>query len=43
MYINGEWLDTGAQFEVENPATGEVIGQVADGNRPYVNDVLRDG
>ena len=34
MYINGEWCEaaSGARFEVHNPATGEVIGEVPDGN-----------
>ena len=32
MYINGQWItDTGKTFDVYNPATGEKIGQVADG------------
>ena len=35
MYIDGEWRQAanGATFEVTNPATGEVIGKVADGGR----------
>jgi succinate-semialdehyde dehydrogenase/glutarate-semialdehyde dehydrogenase len=35
MYIDGEWRQAaGAKtFEVTNPATGEVIGKVADGGR----------
>lgn len=35
MYIDGEWRQAanGAQFEVTNPATGEVIGTVPDGGR----------
>ena len=30
-YINGEWVDSddGSTFAVENPATGEVIAEVA--------------
>ena len=34
MYINGEWLDaaSGRTFEVTNPATGEVLGSVPDGD-----------
>jgi len=34
MYINGEWVDaqSGATFEVTNPATGEVLGQMPDGS-----------
>ena len=33
MFINGEWVEarSGATFEVTNPATGEIIGTVADG------------
>ena len=33
LYINGEWRDaaSGATFASTNPATGEVIGTVADG------------
>ena len=33
MYINGEWVDatSGRTFEVTNPATGEVIGTMPDG------------
>lgn len=30
-YINGEWQSPSSTFEVTNPATGEVIGSVADG------------
>ncbi len=35
MYIDGAWRQArnGAEFEVTNPATGEVIGKVADGGR----------
>ena len=31
MLINGEWLNDTPTFPVFNPATGEEIGQVADG------------
>ena len=31
MLINGEWLKDAPTFPVFNPATGEEIGQVADG------------
>src|SRR5579862_5620043 len=31
MYIGGSWRDTPEQFDVEDPATGEVIACVADG------------
>ena len=35
MYIDGEFVDarSGAKFDNVNPATEEVIGQVADGGR----------
>ena len=35
MYINGEWIaaEGSKTFDVTNPATGETIGQVADGGR----------
>ncbi len=31
MLINGEWLNETPAFPVFNPATGEEIGEVADG------------
>ncbi len=33
MLINGHWQTGGKQFTVHNPATGEVIAEVADGGR----------
>jgi len=33
MFIDGKWEEASASFEVYNPATGEVVGQVADGTR----------
>ncbi len=32
-YINGEWQAGESDFEVTNPATGELIGTMADGGR----------
>ncbi len=32
MFIDGHWVDSKKTFDVINPATGEVIGVVADGN-----------
>ncbi len=34
MFIDGEWVEavTGATFEVTNPATGAVLGEVPDGS-----------
>jgi acyl-CoA reductase-like NAD-dependent aldehyde dehydrogenase len=33
MYINGEWIQSSQRFPVFNPANGELIGDVADGDR----------
>ena len=35
MYINGEWLKVDHQFSVTNPATGEAIGMVPDGDKSH--------
>ena len=35
MYINGEWLKTDQQFSVTNPATGDVIDRVPDGDQSH--------
>lgn len=35
MYIDGQWLEVPGTFDVTNPATGEVIGQVADGDASH--------
>ena len=35
MYINGEWVKTDRQFSVTNPATGEAIGTVSDGDKSH--------
>ena len=35
MYINGEWLTTEKTFAVHNPASGDEIGQVPDGERHH--------
>lgn len=40
MYINGEWLATEATFDVINPATGEIIGQVANGTREHARQAI---
>ena len=32
MYVNGEWLRDGPTFSVHNPATGETLSEVFDGN-----------
>ena len=42
LYINGEWVDAsnGKSFEVVNPATGEVIGSVADATRDQARQAI---
>ena len=35
MYIDGQWLECESTFDVHNPATGEVLGQVADGTAEH--------
>lgn len=41
MFINGEWKETTNTFAVYNPATGEEIGQVADGGGADANEAIR--
>ncbi len=42
MFIDGTWTDarSGATFEVTDPATGEVIGSVADGGADDARDAV---
>ena len=42
MYLNGAWSGalSGAEFEVANPATGEVIGLVPDGSAPDADSAV---
>jgi succinate-semialdehyde dehydrogenase/glutarate-semialdehyde dehydrogenase len=40
MYINGEWLSSEQQFEVFNPATGESIASLVDGNREHAKKAI---
>lgn len=40
-YINGEWVGAEAQFDVTNPATGEVITRVADLNQQHCREAIR--
>ena len=35
MYIDGKWLECESTFDVCNPATGEVLDQVADGTAEH--------
>lgn len=42
LYVDGEWRGSrsGSSFEVINPATGEAIGDVADGTREDAADAI---
>ncbi|MCP4964135.1 MAG: NAD-dependent succinate-semialdehyde dehydrogenase [bacterium] len=42
LYIDGEWrgAQSGSSFEVANPATGEPIGDVADGTQQDAADAI---
>lgn len=41
MFINGEWRDMTDTFAVYNPATGEEIGQVANGGAGEANEAIQ--
>ncbi|MEM7113405.1 MAG: NAD-dependent succinate-semialdehyde dehydrogenase [Chloroflexota bacterium] len=40
MYINGEWIRSEQTFAVYNPATGEEIGQVVDGEQDEARQAI---
>ena len=40
MYIDGEWLKNKAEFPVINPATGEVIDHVPDGDAGHASTAI---
>jgi succinate-semialdehyde dehydrogenase/glutarate-semialdehyde dehydrogenase len=40
MYIDGEWLKNKAEFPVFNPATGDVIGLVPDGDAGHASAAI---
>jgi succinate-semialdehyde dehydrogenase/glutarate-semialdehyde dehydrogenase len=40
MYIDGAWVETGKTFASHNPATGEVLGQVPDGNETHARQAI---
>ncbi|PIE39312.1 MAG: succinate-semialdehyde dehydrogenase (NADP(+)) [Gammaproteobacteria bacterium] len=40
LFINGEWQDGGALIDVYNPATGEVLAQVADAKLAQVDAAI---
>ena len=40
MFIDGEWLKSDSQFPVSNPATGEIIGHVVDGDATHASAAI---
>jgi succinate-semialdehyde dehydrogenase / glutarate-semialdehyde dehydrogenase len=40
LYINGEWVETAATFEVNDPATGEVVGVVSDATKEHAEQAV---
>nr|WP_308114736.1 NAD-dependent succinate-semialdehyde dehydrogenase [Rhodococcus opacus] len=40
LFIDGRWVDTDSTFDVVDPATGEVIGSVADGRSEHAAAAL---
>lgn len=41
LYINGEWVNSSrGTFQVTNPATGEVLSEVADGTREDAKEAI---
>jgi len=43
MFINGKWVDSasGKTFPTYNPATGEVLAQIAEGDREDINRAVQ--
>ena len=41
MYVNGEWMRDGPTFSVHNPATGETLGEVFDGNAEHAQQAIK--
>jgi phenylacetaldehyde dehydrogenase len=43
MFINGQWVDaaSGKTFETPNPATGETLARVAEGDAEDINRAVR--
>ena len=43
ILINGKWIDSksGKHFDVENPATGEVVAQAAEGDKADIDEAVK--
>ena len=40
MYINGSWLQDESTFPTHNPASGELLGEVADGSANHADQAI---
>ncbi|KAF0957632.1 aldehyde dehydrogenase family protein [Rhodococcus sp. T7] len=40
LYINGEWVDTGENYEIRSPATEELVATVAKGGVAQVDEAV---
>ncbi len=40
LYINGEWVDTGENYEIRSPATEELVATVAKGGVAQVDQAV---
>src|SRR5215475_10523929 len=43
MFINGQWVDaaSGQTFETPNPATGETLARIAEGDAEDINRAVK--
>ena len=43
LFINGQWVDaaSGRTFETPNPATGETLARIAEGDAEDINRAVR--
>ena len=43
LLIGGKWVDakSGKTFDVENPATGDIVAQVADGRKEDIDEAVK--
>ena len=43
LLIGGKWVDAknGKTFDVENPATGDIVAQVADGKKEDIDQAVK--
>ena len=43
LFINGKWVDakSGKTFDVENPATGDIVAQAAEGDKADIDEAVK--